>query len=1283
MVKMKTTTKDTLRLIRSTKGRFFSLIAIVMIGTAFFTGVSASSSILAKNVDAYNDELNLKDITIYSNYGFDEDDIEAVKQVEGVSDVEGSKFVDVIGTSSSGAQITRIHSYDPESTINQFVLVEGRLPENENEVLAEAGSDLAPGIPLGSTVTLSRPDNDLDDYLSVTEVTIVGTIDTPLYLNETKENSTLQNQYIETYFYIPESAFTIDYDLELNVVTEDGKSYISFYDKYEDYISIIKERIEELAETQQTVLSDKIISDAEEEYQEGLDEYNDGLEEFNTKISDAENELSDANTEIQDGLKQLNDAIATLQDSQNTLNTSKLEAQAEIDDGWAQWNEGYQSYLDGKETFETTKVDLNGTLEQIGDGESQINAGIDQLNEAKSGLSQIDEGLSQINAALEQLSAAKTQIDGLPETWADEDTPVAQLQYVNSELYDGLIMAGVTDDMTVAEAIIYLETQQAQMDSMKQFINSIIASDENATLGDIASYEDIYNVFAYQYQLPDETPLTTIAEMLDSQSLATLIEALNHRDITMEMMIAQSEDQRESLTALVTSLGFTDTNATVAEVKQALDAQIAALTEQKESLEITRKSITDALSSQGMSEEDIDEQIGNLTAQLIELQSARSQIYEGIAKGEEELQSAYNTLADTWNTLTEAQYTLNGEVYDAQVQIDEGWEEVYDNQKTLTNAQAEYEDGVQELEESRADGQQELDDAYAELLDARQSIDDLEDGEWTVLDRSSHYASATFKNTVNQMKAIANIFPVFFLFVAALVCLTTMSRLIDEQRGQIGIMRALGYSNLQCASKYLVYASSAGVIGCLIGAVVGLLTFPIIIYTAWKMMYILPDMKIYPDWPIIIEALIAFMGVLLITTGVVCHADMKEAPSQLLRPKSPKLGKSTFIEHIGVLWNRLSFTWKVTVRNLLRYKKRLVMTILGVAGCTALLVTGFGIKDSIQSMVDLQFEEIMHYDGTVTVKDGLSDSELQALYDRIDEREDIEYYLAGGGYSGLISNNSLEETASVIIFENLEDVPNVITLRSRVGHESKTLDDTGVILSEKLAENLGVSAGDTLSLESKDGEVHEIRIADVTEMYIQHYVFMSQEYYESVFGDYFGNNAIMIRETEDCNSSELTQTLAKDEAIDSISFYDAVLENFTTMVNSLDLIVWVLIISSMSLAFVVLGNLININISERQKEIATLKVLGFHGKEIQSYIYKENNVLTVLGALCGLPIGNLLHHYIMRQVEMDYIMFGRKVEPLSFVLSFILTIVFGLMVNHFMRKKLKNIEMVESLKSVE
>ena len=1288
--------KSILRLIRDTIGRFMSLTAIVTIGVAFFVGVSAASPIMGYSVDKYDDETGLKDITIYSDYGFDPADVEAVRKNPYVKEAEGTYFADAVGVCGQVSVITRIHAWDPDGVTNRFVLKEGRLPEKKDEALAEAGTELEQGFPIGSEVELVIPDDDGTSALQIRKVTIVGTIDTPVYLNMTKENSTQSNQYIETYLYVPEAAFSDEYYLEMNILLKDAEAYNAFTDAYEDYAKEAAASLEELAAAQKDKRIGRIKADALKEYEDGLKEYEDGKKEFEEGISDAEKEIREGQEEIDEGEEEIRKGEEEIEKNQKLLDEETAAALRKLENASRDLRQGKAEYEKNKKEFEATKKELLAKTAEIDNGIKQIDSGIASLNEAKEGLAQIDDGLRQIREAKAQLNEAKAGIEkAMSEPLFTVNDPISVLVRFAPEVGSVISALGISEDDTIASLLDALQVQDSLWDSAQAGLERIPEEYRSVPVSSLAEelseeeYRQLLEVLA-AIGFSEDTTIDSVIQYIEenrnqSENTYPLINALlSMAKITDSTPLSLLCEADPSVRELVSAMGLTEEN-NVGELRRALDAQIAELDRQEKELQETRNGVISQLAANGLDGNNIDGEIASLKKQRSDLTALRKQILDGIAEGEAKLKEAWLTIQEGEKEIDEGRRKLAEETAKAQAQLDDARSQLRASKNLITKSLGELGDARKELADARKKGIKELEDAKKKLDDAKKEIDDLKPGHWTILDRTSHYASATYRNTVDQMEAIGRLFPVFFILVAALVCLTTMTRMVDEQRGELGVLRAMGYSRLQCAGKYLIYAGMATLLGEVIGVIAGLAVFPFVIYHTWRMMYILPDMRLTIPWNIIALSCFGFMGGMLLTTWFACRRDTSEVPAQLMRPKAPKLGRKTLLERIPLIWNRLTFTWKVTMRNIFRYRQRFIMTVAGVAGCTALLVTGGGIRDSINSMVDVQFYDIYQYDGSAALTEDITEKEAEKLAERLNRRDDVDHAVTVRMYSAMAaSGNGIDETVSVQIFSEPEDVKQAYRLRTRRGKKPIVLDDSGVVLSEKLAENLGLSVGDPITFEGEDGRTRAVPVSAVTEMYIRHYVLISEACYEEYFGALPEQMSLLIKGNGDTQEVRaLQEDLTEMAEVESIAFFDVILENFNGMVKGLDIIVWTLILSSMALAFVVLGNLINVNISERQREIATLKVLGFRKKEVENYIYKENHILTLIGAMAGLPVGTVLHHYIMRMVEMDYIMFGREVLWPSYVMAACMTFFFGILVNHAMAGKLSAIKMVESLKSVE
>lgn len=555
-----------------------------------------------------------------------------------------------------------------------------------------------------------------------------------------------------------------------------------------------------------------------------------------------------------------------------------------------------------------------------------------------------------------------------------------------------------------------------------------------------------------------------------------------------------------------------------------------------------------------------------------------------------------------------------------------------------------------------------------------------------VLDRNSHFSYVDYGNCADRMDAIAKVFPVFFYLVAALVCLTTMTRMVDEQRGNIGTLKALGYSKTSIAMKYVIYALMASLSGGLIGCVVGLNTFPKIIYSSWNIVYTVRDFTRVPELTLCIAAVAIAVGVNVFATMSACMSELIETPALLLRPKSPKNGKKVFLEHIPFIWKRLNFSKKVTARNILRYKKRFFMTVIGIAGCTTLILAGFGIKNSVSLVADEQYGDIFKYDMSGKLGDSVDREEF---YDKYINDEGVSDLFLLATHSSIAKKTdepgAKEKKVSFVIVPDGKRYNEFTELTDNKSGENVVINDEGAVITYKLAKDFNVGIGDSIFVGYEDEQYYEVKVSNIVKMYVGQYVFVSDKYFEEITGNEYESNffisTLNIKDEEE--QQKFGSAMMDEYDISNVSYYDGIAANFNKTISSLSIITVVLIVSAGMLAFIVLYNLINVNISERIREIATIKVLGFYDREVASYVYRENNILCVIGALVGLGLGKLLHSYIMIVIEMDDVIFPKTIFWQSYIFAFVITIVFGILVNYSMYKRLKNIPMVESLKSVE
>ena len=695
-----------------------------------------------------------------------------------------------------------------------------------------------------------------------------------------------------------------------------------------------------------------------------------------------------------------------------------------------------------------------------------------------------------------------------------------------------------------------------------------------------------------------------------------------------------------------------------------------------------------------------DMAVSQMAAQKAQLDGAQAQIdagYEQLAPVKAELDRAKAELDEAKRELDQALADIDqaeidlrngwsdynrgvGELNDART---EGRQELDDALAELNDGEREYADGLKEYEDGRKEADGEIASAQKKLDDAQDELDDVEECEWYVLGRFTNAGIVGYSQDSGRVSNLANVFPVIFFLVAALACLTTMTRMVEEQRTQIGALKALGFSRLAISKKYIGYAFSASLVGGILGLALGCTLIPLVIANAFNIMYAIPALEFKPQIGLYFGAVLAAVAC---TTGAAlwaCLSTLMAAPADLMRPRAPKAGKRVFLEHIRPLWKRLTFTWKVTMRNLFRYQRRFWMTVIGIGGCTALIVAGFGLHESIFSILNEQFDHVFRYDALLGLDAG--QEELDAVERYLTDSPWVEDYLQGSDILVEASTRGPAQSAYLRTVADQERFAQFIRLSHRLDGTPAVLTADGVVVTEKLAELLEVSPGDTITLEA-DGKRVEARVADIAENYAYHYIYVSEEYYRALFGKDARRNVMLLRYSEGAGEAEsdaVSADLMAMDGVDSYSYIATLRDNFTDSMEAIDYAVVIIITAAAALAFVVLYNLTNINITERVRELATLKVLGFFDREVTAYVYRENLFLTLFGIVLGLVMGRFLHAWMVLTVEVEMVMFGRTAPPYAYWLAAGLTVVFSIAVNVAAHYKLKKVDMVESLKTVE
>lgn len=686
---------------------------------------------------------------------------------------------------------------------------------------------------------------------------------------------------------------------------------------------------------------------------------------------------------------------------------------------------------------------------------------------------------------------------------------------------------------------------------------------------------------------------------------------------------------------------------------------------------------------------------GEEDSRVVSAQEQYDALSEELSAAKIKLDKAYRQLTEAKKEIDNATEEFNRARRELPKRKTEAEEQFAEAESQLIQAEAEYNEGLAEYEENlskyneeyetflteagKADA--EIEDARSQIAEAEEALNELEEPKYYVYDRSSNSAYTEYGQNAERIDNIAKIFPAFFLLVAMLVSLTTMTRMVEDDRTQIGTIKALGYNNAAVVKKYMLYALTATVSGAVLGVLIGFVLFPNIIVRAYGILYQIPYVATPFVWSIAIPSILVAVACIAITVWFTVRSYARELPARLMRPGTPPKGKKVWVEKIPFLWNALSFTGKVSARNIFRYKKRMLMTSIGIAGCTALILTGFGVKDSIGDIVELQYSELWNYDALVVLNDPEDEQSLSYIESTLASYSEDSSSLEVMQKTVTAENDSSEAEVNLLSAKDVDTLKTMLTLRTRRGHEPLSLDDSGVIITEKLATLLDLSVGDSISIQT-EGKSVALPITGIAENYVYHYVYMTSEVYQKYFGEDFSPNSLLLRyETE--NEDALVSDILKDDNVLALTRSAEIRTGFADIMGVMDAVVLVLILSAGALAFIVLYNLTNINISERIREIATLKVLGFRSREVTMYIFRENIVLTLIGSLCGLVGGRLLTSFVIQTAEIDIVMFGRSVSVWSYLFALLLTFAFSIIATFIMKPKLDKISMTESLKSVE
>ena len=1135
--------KNLSRSIWNSLGRYIAIVAIIALGCSIFVGLRVTKSDMVLTGQQYTDAQNMYDLELLGSYGWTQQQVEKIAQIDGVVDAEGSFYLDVYANVGNGKDIIyRLHAL-PKS-INQVYLLDGRMPTSSDECVVDGAyfhEDM-----LGVTITIPRDSNDGEtmDSLKEDTFTVVGRISSPLYMDMTRSSTKLGSGVVDTYVYLPQDAFDVDYYTSV-YVTIPGQ-WAVYSEAYSDELERWVEDMEELVRPAAQDRLEELQALAQEEYDRGYAEYQDGLAEFEKGKAEVVEKLLAALDELVKNQQEFDENWTLLEEGQLALE----EGQKELDAGKAELDAGALELENAKaeayKQFAQAYTELLENQKLVAENLTLVQDGLAQLRD---GLAQIEDGLNQIEENLPLLQMMvelkRTQV---------------------SVTEDALALAQITGEKTLIELLEdRLETQRTELEEYENQLTEVLAT---------------------------QTELKSTRESLLAQE-KELVET--------ERMLLSSEKAIEA--------GYLELEA---------NQQIAAN----------------------------------------EFAAAEAGIKAGYAQ------------------INSAQALLD----EKKAELEAGWKEILEAKPLLEQGWADYYEGKAQAEAEIKDSERELADARNQLADAKKAIGEMELPAIFILDRNTNAGYLALDSNSDIVSGVSRVLPVFFLLIAALVCITTMTRMVEEERTQIGTLKALGHSNSAIMGKYIWYSASASIIGCSMGILVGCTFFPVLLWNAYGIILnIRPDVALTVDWVLCIGTSLLYIAVSTLVTWYCCRRTLREVPAQLIRPKAPEAGKKIFLEYLP-FWRRLSFLNKVMLRNVFRYKQRFLMMLIGIGGCTALLMTGFGMRDTIVDLANIQFENVNHFDLQVYFSEGQSEEDQQHFEEMLKEEKIASR--AGFFYQSRVEVEFQNYPRDVYLICAESDIQNYLSMKW--DDENLGMPAPGeTFLSVGVCEILGVKLGDTVTIRNSDMETLSLRVTGIFENHVYNYAVVTPETLEEQWG-YVPQSQMAFLQVDDAMDVHDASGIVSGFAdVMNIQVCEDSVNMVGNMMDALNMVLWVIILSAGVLGAIVLYNLTNININERIREIATIKVLGFNAAETSAYVFKENILLTCIGIVFGLPLGKWFLDFVMENIKIDMVWFKTRLTFPSYIYAVILSLLCALLVDLIFHKKLQNINMAEALKSVE
>lgn len=1233
--------KDIVRTIQKSKKRFFSILIITALGVTMFAGLSAGCRDLRQAGDNLFDEQHLYDISVQSTLGLTDEDVRVLSQIEGVDRAEGV-YSETVHTKTDGKEQRAEVKVIKEHGLTQPKLLKGALPANQTEIAVTEKYCKKSGKNIGDTLIL-EPEDDTDETdASQKDEKETDTSDTEddwtVEIEEEKPQGLNNFTYKITAVVLDPADLIADegaaayrasssteYTFFVNEKAADGDIYTAVHLT----VSGARELLcysEEYEEKVNAVVGriENEIKDQREQARydavtaEAFSKIDDAQKKIDKKFDDADQKISDAKKELSDGQAELQDGAKDLKDGELEIQKQEKHAEAELAKAKKKLSDGYSQIKEAKKKLEKSEKELKKGEEQLAQGKKELKT------QKETVYSQISAGKSALVSAQNEASGGKQQIEA----------QITVLKQALSEAWPNHAWETYVQNVQTAYTpVAALQTQNAE--------KTQIAEAESAAQPGLTSAE---NQFLSVFQPIVENmrlDLDTAISMLDPQA----------EDYQEQLTKYQTKkSQLEQLPGQAALLGREAGKVNAA--LQSFETQLAALEQQKSQAD---SQFAQAEKTLKKNEKELKKGKAELKKGIRQLKASQKKLQDGRKELVQEEKKAKQQLAEAKTALSEAQKDLN----DGKKELADGEKELYENEQKL------------------ADGKQQAAD---ELADARQEVNEIDMTKWYVQDRNSLGSYTTIESDAASIETIGTVFPILFLSVAILISLTTITRMVEDERGLIGTYKALGYHDIAVYGKFLLYACIASLLGGIAGIFCGFVALPKFLF------YVFAEMYIIPSYPILFHAGFGICGILLFEVGVagaaffVCRSELRQTPAELMRPKAPRAGSRVFLEKIPFLWKRMSFLNKVTMRNLFRYKKRLFMTVGGIMGCTALILVGMAIKDSVTQLMPNQYDHVYRYDLMAVTMEKDNDAFIQqcsdddAIADYLNVR--IETVKAK------TSEDFTEESVQLIVAPEKDSLKNYILLESTDGKEGDLRDD-GVYITQNLSSVLNFKVGDTMQIQDIDLTQKEVTVAGIVKNYLGNTIYMTRDYYEKLFDEYHPNG-ILAHLSDSCEDhTEYAENLARKGDVISAVSTQSMRDEFSKSFSLINSVVVLVTFLAAVLAFVVLFTLSTTNISERERELATIKVLGFFDREVHLYINKETLLLTAMGIILGLPVGRFFSGLLTSVLKLPAVHFAVYIRPFSYLFAAAVTFIFALVVNLITNRSLDRINMVDALKSVE